>query len=257
MFASSASGLSPTGLPLEFQASLFGGGAPVADARFRGVERTWLDDESWIDVVPGWLTGADTLLASLSAALPWRQRRVPMYERLVDEPRLVFSWSDRQGREAPVAPPGLLATVHELRFILSVRYGMVFDSFGCNLYRDGRDSVAWHRDRLGGSPEDPVVIPIVTLGGKRPFLIRPLGGGRSVAFLPASGDLVVLGGLTNQRWEHAVPKVRHADPRLSVAFRHDSAQLSQTGNLVATASLETLGGVRVSGYPDATERSRP
>jgi alkylated DNA repair dioxygenase AlkB len=206
-------------LPTTFQASLFAGGAPAADARFRTSTRAWLDDESWIDVVPGWLAGADSLFDHLAACLPWKQRTVPMYDRIVDEPRLVHWWSDSlppAERQAAVNVPIL----HEMRLLVSVRYGHVFDSFGCNFYRSGRDSVAWHSDRTGSVTE--ATIAVLSLGGTRPFHVRPKGGGRSVTFLPASGDLIVLGGRTNDVWEHAIPKVHRADPRISIAFRHGS-----------------------------------
>jgi alkylated DNA repair dioxygenase AlkB len=210
-------------LPSTFQASLFGGGAPVADPRFRTSTRSWLDDESWVDIVPGWLAGAESLFDHLAVSLPWSQRTVPMYERLVDEPRLVYSWSDDMAPEDRSAVN--VSVLHEMRLLVSVRYGKVFDSFGCNLYRSGRDSVAWHSDRMG-SVEDPT-IAVLTLGGTRPFQVRPRGGGRSLSFLPASGDLLVLGGRSNHAWEHCVPKVHRADPRISVAFRHDSAVRSR------------------------------
>jgi alkylated DNA repair dioxygenase AlkB len=240
-------------LPSTFQTSLFGGGAPAADPRFRTSARSWLDDDSWVDIVPGWLAGADSLFNHLADTLPWSQRTVPMYERLVDEPRLVYSWSDDMAPEDRSAVN--VSVLHEMRLLVSVRYGNVFDSFGCNLYRSGRDSVAWHRDRYPGdrypgdrypgdrypgdrypgdrypgdrmgSVEDPT-IAVLTLGGTRPFQVRPRGGGRSLSFLPASGDLLVLGGRANHDWEHCVPKVHRADPRISVAFRHDSAVRSR------------------------------
>jgi alkylated DNA repair dioxygenase AlkB len=211
-------------LPTTFQASLFGGGAPVADPRFRSASRAWLDDESWVDVVPAWLAGADSLFDHLASALPWKQRTVPMYEQMVDEPRLVYWWSDNMDAEERQAASVHVPMLHELRLLVSVRYGKVFDSFGCNFYRTGRDSVAWHRDRTACTE---AIIAIVTVGGTRPFHIRPRGGGHSVTFLPASGDLVVLGGRTNDNWEHCVPKVQRADPRISISFRHDSASAAR------------------------------
>jgi alkylated DNA repair dioxygenase AlkB len=210
-------------LPSTFQASLFAGGAPAADPRFRSSTRSWLDDDSWVDIVPAWLAGADSLFDHLAAVLPWAQRTVPMYERLVDEPRLVCSWSDDMSAQERAAVN--VAILHEMRLLVSVRYGKVFDSFGCNFYRSGRDSVAWHSDRID-TVDDPT-IAVLTLGGTRPFQVRPRGGGRSVSFLPASGDLLVLGGRSNHDWEHCVPKVHRAEPRISVAFRHDSAGRSR------------------------------
>jgi alkylated DNA repair dioxygenase AlkB len=87
------------------------------------------------------------------------------------------------------------------------------------LYRNGRDSVAWHRDKLPQSLVDPIVA-LVSLGEPRRFLLRPRGGGRSHRFQLGAGDLLVTGGRTQRDWEHTVPKVAAAGPRISVAFRH-------------------------------------
>jgi alkylated DNA repair dioxygenase AlkB len=78
--------------------------------------------------------------------------------------------------------------------------------------------VAYHRDRELRRLDD-TLIAIVTLGAARPFLIRPLGGGRSRDLRPGSGDLLVMGGRCQVAWEHGVPKVAHAGPRISATLR--------------------------------------
>jgi alkylated DNA repair dioxygenase AlkB len=35
-----------------------------------------------------------------------------------------------------------------------------------------------------------------------------------------TGDLLVMGGSCQRTWQHCVPKVAHAEPRISVTFRH-------------------------------------
>jgi alkylated DNA repair dioxygenase AlkB len=90
---------------------------------------------------------------------------------------------------------------------------------GFNLYRDGNDSVAWHGDKISAEIEEPVVA-LVSLGDPRRFLLRPAGGGKSRAFTLGRGDLLVTGGKTQRAWEHSVPKVAQAGPRISLAFRH-------------------------------------
>ena len=109
--------------------------------------------------------------------------------------------------------------LEDARASLSERYGVQFDSMGINLYRDGADSVAWHRDRIPNEIVDPVVA-LVSLGQPRKFLLRPHGGGQSRVFRLGQGDLLVTGGQTQRRFEHSVPKVKTAGPRLSIVFRH-------------------------------------
>jgi alkylated DNA repair dioxygenase AlkB len=174
--------------------------------------RIALDDESWVDHAVGWLPNPDGVFDELVSRLPWAERERLMYGHRVAEPRLTARWPD--GTELP-------RVLEEARRSLSERYDVEFDSVGFNLYRDGADSVAWHRDRIPAEIERPVVA-LVSLGTPRPFRLRPYGGGPSRVFRLGHGDLLVTGGQTQRRWEHAVPKQRGAAPRISVAFRHSS-----------------------------------
>ena len=136
-----------------------------------------------------------------------------MYDKEVVEPRLTSSWNLASGQ--PLQPPIL----EEIRVLLTERYGRKFDSVGFNLYRDGRDSVAWHADRLPKQVDTPIVV-LVSLGEPRRFLLKPRTGGTSRAFFLGEGDLLVTGGNTQRTWLHAVPKVKQAGPRISIAYRH-------------------------------------
>lgn len=174
------------------------------------IERRQLDRWSWVDVGRGWLSGADTLFEVLVAEVPWRRGRRPMYDRMVDDPRL-SRWY-RPGD--PLPHPGLGA----VRAALERHYGVELGSIGLNYYRSGRDSVAFHRDRELRRLDDTLVA-IVTLGGQRPFLVRPRGAGHSIDVRPGSGDLLVMGGRCQADWEHAVPKASSAYPRISASMR--------------------------------------
>lgn len=103
---------------------------------------------------------------------------------------------------------------------LSARYDVAFTRVGVNLYRDGRDSVAWHGDRIARDLPT-ATIAIVSLGQPRMFRARPLGGGTSLGFRLGHGDLLVMGGSFQRTWQHAVPKVAAAGVRISVTYRHD------------------------------------
>ena len=135
-----------------------------------------------------------------------------MYERRLPEPRLTWWWTTAGGPEP-------LPVLAEARGALSDRYGEAFDSIGCNLYRHGADSVAWHGDRHRHTVVNPIVA-IVSVGAPRPLRLRRRGGGRAMSFDLGRGDLFVMGGACQHEWEHSVPKVRQAEPRLSITFRH-------------------------------------
>jgi len=194
------------------QGSLLGAVEPAVDAAFAGLRRVHLDSTTWVDHAPGWLRGDQIVFDELHAALDWRQRTVTMYERRLPEPRLTAWWTVGGAAEP-------LPVLGHARTLLSVRYGEAFDSIGFNCYRHGADSVAWHGDRHRHTVANPVVA-IVSAGAARPFRLRPRGGGRSHVFGLGNGDLFVMGGACQQDWEHTVPKVRHAGPRLSITFRH-------------------------------------
>lgn len=207
-----------------FQPSLLDA-APAAgvdvDESFSGLTRVQLDPTSWVDHAPGWVTGSDELFADLVAGKRWNQRSRRMYGRLVEEPRLTSWWRTASGQR--LDPPVL----ERMRGLLSDRYDVELDSMGLNLYRDGRDGVAWHGDRIAKEITEPVVA-IVSVGEPRTFLLRPApgnhdvpaGGRRSLAFQLGHGDLLVTGGACQRRWQHTVPKVASAGPRISITFRH-------------------------------------
>jgi len=199
---------------LIWQQCLFAFEEPSIDAGFTTLTRTWLDDESWVEYAPRWLHGADRVFAELIAVLPWRQREVTMYDRRLPEPRLTAWWNT----EAPDAEA--LPVLAEARQVLTQHYARPFDSIGFNLYRDGHDSVAWHGDRERHDLENPTVV-IVSTGQPRSFHLRPRGGGPSRSWPLGHGDLFVMGGACQHDWEHCVPKVAAAGPRLSIMFRHN------------------------------------
>ncbi|MDP9072543.1 MAG: alpha-ketoglutarate-dependent dioxygenase AlkB [Actinomycetota bacterium] len=197
-----------------WQASLLDvAGAATVDGSFSRLTRIQLDATSWVDHARAWVSSSDQLFADLLAGVDWGQRSRHMYGRVVDEPRLTSWWRAESGR--PLEPPVL----ERMRRLLSERYGVELDSMGLNLYRHGGDSVAWHGDRIAKEIAEPVVA-IVSVGEARKFLLRPRETGRIRTFLLGRGDLLVTGGACQRRWEHSVPKVATAGPRISITFRH-------------------------------------
>jgi alkylated DNA repair dioxygenase AlkB len=200
---------------VDFQGTLFD--TAVADRLVLDeVRRTPLTRGAWLDVRRNWLPRADEVFATMVAEVPWRAERREMYDRVVDVPRLLHIY----GSGEPLPHP-LLA---EAREALSAHYlpelGEPFVTAGCCYYRDGRDSVAWHGDRIGRGRDRDTMVAIVSLGDPRRLALRPRGGGgESLSVEMGHGDLLVMGGSCQRTWDHAVPKVSHAGPRVSVQFR--------------------------------------
>ena len=191
------------------QGSLFDSGAPAFDPDLWGLKRSSLDRGAWIDYLPNWLRGHEAVYHDLVQSADWAHHRRLMYERTVDVPRLTADAPD----EGPVS--GFLAN---LSGALSRTYGVDLADISLAWYRDGDDSVALHGDKIGRLANGTVVA-IVSVGAPRRFLLRPVGGGSSKAFFLGWGDLLVMGGTCQRTWQHGVPKVARADPRISIQFR--------------------------------------
>lgn len=191
------------------QLSLWGAGEPTLGQGWARLRRHTLDAGCWVDYAPEVVAGHEALFARLAATMRWKQERRVMYEREVDVPRL-YACAPEDGALDP-----LLAQVAGT---LAAHYRARFERVGMAHYRDGADSVAWHRDRM---PRDrPTLVAILSLGAPRRFMYRPFGGGASRSVMLGNGDLFVMGGMCQLRWEHCVPKQKYAAPRMSCMFRH-------------------------------------
>jgi alkylated DNA repair dioxygenase AlkB len=187
------------------------------------VERVELDATSWVDVARGWVAGGDEMFEALRDGVAWQTSRLFRYDHLVEERRLGSFW--RPGR--PLPHPAVATAQRALQ----ARYRVLFDGCGLIHYRDGRDGQAFHRDTDMRWLDD-TVIAILTLGARRPWLLRPRtsrhdhspGRGATHDLSPGSGDLIVMGGRCQADWEHSVPYLptRHVGPRISLQWRHAS-----------------------------------
>jgi alkylated DNA repair dioxygenase AlkB len=181
-----------------------------------GLTRHQLTAGAWVDVLPAWLQGSDEVFDTL-LGIDWRADRRQMYDAVVDVPRLL-----RWFGSGETLPHPLLV---EAREALTAHYadelGEPFVTAGMCLYRDGRDSVAWHGDTIGRSARHDTMVAILSLGSPRNLTLRPRAGGHdSLRFPLGHGDLIVMGGSCQRTWEHAIPKTARAvGPRISVQFR--------------------------------------
>ena len=212
---------------------------PCFDRSFGSARRIQLDATSWIDHVPGWVTaGHETLFEQLRDRIPWRLESRRMYERTVEVPRL-FAFVPHNEPTHPV--------VDAMACALSKRYGVCCGHRSFALYRDGRDSVAFHSDReLRDRPH--ALVAIATLGGPRSFRLRCRDvqrrreRGGVLSFRVGWGDLVVMGGACQRNWEHGVPKAARAAPRMALMFRDGDVEEDAP---VETNAPVTIGSSRV------------
>lgn len=119
------------------------------------------------------------------------------------------------GLDHPARPmPDVL---EDLRRRAASAAGVPFNSVLCNLYRDGRDSMGYHRDN---EPEiDPHCIASVSLGATRRFRLRHRGTRETVTVDLADGSLLLMVDCQDQ-WEHAIPRTRRpVGERINLTFR--------------------------------------
>jgi alkylated DNA repair dioxygenase AlkB len=192
------------------QMALFGRTeSPSLDSAFSRLERIVLADGAWLDLARGWLSGHAQVFEELRHGIPWRAERRVMYEREVDVPRLYA--------ELPNGEKSL-GVIEQMRTLLGAYYRTSFARTSFALYRDGNDSVAWHGDYVARE-RDEALVATVSVGAPRRFLLRRTGGGPSMAFSLGWGDLLVMGGTCQRTYQHAIPKVKRALPRISIMLR--------------------------------------
>jgi alkylated DNA repair dioxygenase AlkB len=171
---------------------------------------------AWVDVLPGWMQGSDEVFETL-LGIDWRADRRQMYDNVVDVPRLL-RW---YGGDEQLPHPALTEAKARLSAHYAAELGEEFVTAGMCLYRDGRDSVAWHGDTLGRSARHDTMVAILSLGSPRQLSLRPRAGGHDTLRFPLGhGDLIVMGGSCQRTWEHAILKTaKPVGPRISVQFR--------------------------------------
>ena len=162
--------------------------------------------------------------ASLAAAwfdalrreIPWEAQRRRMYDRDVDVPRLTAHYAlDAPDLVEPLAAAAALA---------GNVAGCAFTAVGLNFYRDGRDSVAPHNDKLhhltAGAP-----IALLSLGASRRMIVRAKRPPRRRLELDLEpGSVLVMSYATQLHFDHGIPKAAEAvGPRISLAFRRRPA----------------------------------
>src|SRR5829696_2255889 len=201
---------------MDFQSSLFADAAIAPTAL--DPERRLLSRGAWVDVQRNWLPDPDEVFATLVERVPWRAERREMYDSVVDVPRLVHTYL----ADDPLPHRALAQARTDLNDHYLPELGEPFVTAGCCYYRDGRDSVAWHGDTVGRGATDDTMVAIASVGDPRRLALRPRDrgdGSGSLSFEMGHGDLLVMGGSCQRTWEHAVPKVASAGPRISIQFR--------------------------------------
>ena len=172
------------------------------------------DAEGGIRYWPNFVGSAKASLwfEMLRTKAAWSQHQRPMYDRIVDVPRLLASYRvDVFPNELPLG---------EMLAAVNAQVPAPYNSVGLNLYRDGNDSVAMHNDKLHTLTQG-YPIALVSLGETRRMLIRAKDNSRAtVAVDLEPGSLFCMSYASQISHEHGIPKTRKLQgPRISAVFR--------------------------------------
>jgi alkylated DNA repair dioxygenase AlkB len=183
-------------------------------------------EDADVEIWPGFaaVARADELFETLAREIDWRHDAITVFGRTSPIPRL-NAWYGDDGcsyrySNISMEPKPWTPTLAAVRDEVGAACGVAFNSVLANLYRDGRDGVAWHADdepELGPEP----VIGSLSLGATRTFQLRRRADPsvrHSIEL--AHGDLVIMRGPTQRHWLHQIPKTaKPTAPRLNLTFR--------------------------------------
>lgn len=175
---------------------------------------------------PGFLSDAESefYMKQLLKEYSYKQLMIRIYDKDVLQPRLTaFCGEPGEGLDyaeetLPVQPwtNNLLVLKQKVEKVSET----VFTHALLNLYRDGKDSVSWHRDKERNWGTEPVIASL-SMGAARLFQFRNYDDKmviRNVELTP--GSLLVMKGATQRCWEHQIAKTnKRIGARLNITFR--------------------------------------
>ncbi|WJG09009.1 alpha-ketoglutarate-dependent dioxygenase AlkB [Aliiglaciecola sp. LCG003] len=182
-------------------------------------------EDAFIRYWPSFIDSAQALrlYQKLRDSLSWQQDFIRMYGKQVKIPRLQSWYGDEDAHYRysglSMQPQPWTGELRDLRLQVEQACDAQFNSVLANWYRDGQDSMGWHADdeaELGKHP----LIASVTLGQTRDFDFRHKQSGKKVRIPLLSGSLLVMGGCTQEFWQHGISKGAGAlDGRINLTFR--------------------------------------
>lgn len=167
---------------------------------------------------------ADLYFKLLQEELMWQQQPIWMFGKQILQPRLTALYGDPK---VPYGYSGIsmqaLPFTKELEIIKQRLEDFTQHAFThvlCNYYRDGQDSMGWHRDNelvLGQNPK----IASLTFGACRSFQMRPyIEKEPKLNFELSHGSLLLMAGSSQHHWEHQLPKTKKVqETRINLTFR--------------------------------------
>lgn len=170
------------------------------------------------------LSESDGYFERLKEEISWKQEPIKLFGKTIMQPRLTallgdpkipYGYSGIRMKSNPFTP-----TLLEIKERIEPLSGVTFTHALLNRYRDGKDSMGWHRDNekeLGINP----VIASVSFGIARDFQLRLYQSkSEKVNLNLTHGSLLIMKGVTQHYWEHQIPKRANLPgERINLTFR--------------------------------------
>jgi len=169
------------------------------------------------------LAESDRFISLLASEIVWKQEPIFVFGKPVMQPRLT-AWYGDEGKEysysgISMKPSLWTPTLFEIKQRIESFSGIQFNSALLNQYRDGKDSVGWHRDdekELGKNP----AIASVSFGATRTFHFRHTDKTLKTSIELEHGSLLLMTGETQHHWYHSIPKTqKFVGSRINITFR--------------------------------------
>lgn len=151
----------------------------------------------------------------------WQEADLTIYDKTHVLPRLVSWYEDKANPGANPNGKDWTPSLLAIKERVEEETGYKFNGVLLNLYRNGKDGVAWHSDREQNFGKNQVIAS-VTFGETRPFRLRhKTRKDQPMLELPLThGTLLLMAGTTQTHWEHQIPKTaKDILPRINLTFR--------------------------------------
>jgi alkylated DNA repair dioxygenase AlkB len=168
-------------------------------------------------------TAAHDYLDRMLRYIQWRNDEAVIFGRHIVTKRKVAWYGDEsysyaysgKVREALEWTSELL----ELKAIVERHCSRTFNSCLLNLYHNGDEGMAWHSDDEKTLEPDGAIASL-SLGAERKFSFRHRQTRETVSIALEAGSLLVMHGVTQSHWMHALPKTKKVMlPRVNLTFR--------------------------------------
>lgn len=167
---------------------------------------------------------SDLIFSDLYNTTDWKQEVTKLFGKQVNLPRLTAWYGDTgksycysKIRMEPILwTPTLIKIKSKIEDLINTQFNSVL----LNLYRDGKDSVAWHSDDEPELGENPVIAS-VSFGATRRFMFRnKIQKELKYEIDLTHGSFLLMMGATQHCWQHQIPKTnRLMQPRINLTFR--------------------------------------